>query len=89
MQDQQSWVFYPQKVVVEVSTDGKTFEKVYEESVEIKPNMKKSIMLVSAKFPEREAQFVRVTAVNIKTCPKWHSCFGNPCWIFADEIVVE
>lgn len=90
LQDQQSWVFFPEKVTVEVSENGTDFKVVHEEPVEILPDGKKAIRTVRADVPTgSRVQSVRLTAVNIKTCPPWHTCNGNPCWIFADEIVVR
>lgn len=88
LQDQQSWVFFPENVTFEISEDGKIFQKIYAEDILMAPNGQKSVKSVTANFPARPGRFVRVTAVNLKTCPSWHSCVGNPCWIFADEIVV-
>ena len=91
------WVFFPEKVVFEISENGVDFQKIHEERIEVVPDGKKAIRtvratlvvappVVAAKNPIR---YVRVTATNIKTCPAWHPCNGNPCWIFADEIIVR
>jgi hypothetical protein len=89
LQDQPSWVFYPEKVLIECSVDGKTFEKIHEESIRVLPDGRKDThsVFVNLDTP-RKARFVRVRAVNIKKCPSWHPGNGNPCWIFADEIAV-
>ena len=90
LQDQQSWVFFPEQVLFEVSTDGQSFRKVYETFIDIVPDGKKNLRNVSVALPAAvPAKYVRVTAVNIKTCPLWHTCNGNPCWIFADEVIVR
>lgn len=91
LQDQQSWVFFPKRVVFEVSEDGVLFRQVHSEDIEIVPDGKKAIKTAGATFPAAPAgvRFVRVTATNIGTCPGWHTCNGNPCWIFADEVVVR
>jgi hypothetical protein len=89
LQDQQSWVFFPERVVFEISENGVFFQKVQEETLVIRQDGKKAVKTVEIRFSApRAAKFVRVTGVNVKTCPAWHSCNGNPCWIFADEIVV-
>ncbi|MEZ4941692.1 MAG: DUF4838 domain-containing protein [Saprospiraceae bacterium] len=90
LQDQQSWVFFPRKVMFETSLNGQYFEHVYEENINLAPDGQKSVRTVSWSAPNaRMAQYVRVTAYNHLNCPAWHSCNGNPCWIFADEIVVR
>jgi hypothetical protein len=89
LQDQASWVFFPEKVVFEVSSDGKKFRKIYEEKIAIQADGKKAVRQVSTRFKARKLRYVRVTAQNIGLCPKWHTCNGNPCWIFADEIILR
>lgn len=89
LQDQASWVFYPEKVVFEISTDGLNFKTVHEEHLEIVPDGKKAFRSVRATFPPATLRAVRVKAMNQKVCPPWHTCNGNPSWIFADEIMVR
>ncbi len=93
LQDQQSWVFFPKRVVFEVSEDGVHFRQVHAEDFDIMPDGKKSTKTAGASLAVAPAgekiRFVRVTAVNTGTCPTWHTCNGNPCWIFADEVVVR
>ena len=89
LQDQQSWVFFPEAVSIEISNDGLAFETVFREQIPLQPDGKKAVRAVEVDLgAARPARYVRVTAVNAKVCPPWHSCNGNPCWIFADEIVV-
>ncbi|MEQ1744034.1 MAG: DUF4838 domain-containing protein [Saprospiraceae bacterium] len=90
LQDQQSWVFFPKEVMFEVSTDGVHFRQVHTEKSEIVPDGKKAVKTVEVVLSAvQRVKFVRVTAVNMGTCPAWHSCNGNPCWIFSDEVVVR
>jgi len=91
LQDQQSWVFFPKRVVFEVSEDGVQFRQVHAEDFELVPDGKKGTKTAGATLSDAPAKirFVRVTAVNTGTCPDWHTCNGNPCWIFADEVVVR
>ena len=89
LQDQQAWVFFPEKVLFEISADGVHFQSVGEELIDIRPDGARAVRRVEKSFAAQPVRAVRVTAVNQKTCPPWHSCNGNPCWIFADEIVVK
>jgi Domain of unknown function (DUF4838) len=88
LQDQQSWVFYPKLVVIEASPDGNDFQKIEWKVVKIVPDGKKSLYTIKANLSGQPVRYVRVTAVNQKTCPAWHSCNGNKSWIFADEILI-
>ncbi|MCC6410600.1 MAG: DUF4838 domain-containing protein [Saprospiraceae bacterium] len=90
LQDQEAWVFYPVQVRMETSADGVAFTEVFNTKISLVPAGKKAVqdVVCTLKTPIN-ARLVRVTAVNSKTCPSWHTCNGNPCWIFADEIVVK
>ncbi|HLP95113.1 MAG TPA: DUF4838 domain-containing protein [Saprospiraceae bacterium] len=89
LQDQPSWVLLPEKVIFELSVDGENFFPIKEETLETTPSDQKRFQTVKATFNPTTARAVRVTAINRKVCPEWHTCNGNPCWIFADEITVK
>ncbi|MCC7466453.1 MAG: DUF4838 domain-containing protein [Saprospiraceae bacterium] len=89
LQDQASWVFFPEKVTFEFSPDGENFFPLKEVVLETVPDEKKRFQTVRPDFSPIAARAIRVTAVNRKVCPEWHTCNGNPCWIFADEITVK
>jgi hypothetical protein len=89
LQDQASWIFLPEKVIIEFSPDGDIFLPMEEVTLETVPDSKKKFHTVRATFSPTAAKAIRVTAVNRKVCPEWHTCNGNPCWIFADEITVR
>jgi hypothetical protein len=89
LQDQASWVFFPEKVQLAVSADGQLFTTVKETDFKLEPDGKKSVRRIEAAFPKQKVRAVRVMAISAKTCPTWHTCNGNPCWIFADEVVVK
>ncbi len=40
-------------------------------------------------FQGIKARYVKVKAYNNRVNPPWHESAGQPCWIFADEIIVE
>ena len=88
LQDQQSWVFFPKKVTLEISNDGEHFQVVQEVDVPVERSGQKAVKTISANFPPQMVIAVRVRVESIKRCPAWHNCNGNPCWIFVDEIVV-
>ena len=89
LQDQASWIFYPQKVVLEISEDGQSYKTIHEEVMPIVPDRQKTFRSIEGNFQPAKIRKVRVTAINQKKCPAWHTCNGNPSWIFADEIIVR
>lgn len=90
IQSYRSWIFLPQSVKFEVSTDGLTFTEVGTETNSI-PATEQSVFLKSfkANFKEQSVRFLRVTAKQIGNCPKGHPGEGKAGWMFADEIVIQ
>jgi predicted alpha-1,2-mannosidase len=89
LQDNNAWIFLPVEVSFEVSTDGNHFEKV--QTVRNGRSLEESGIFREVFKAEtlRNARYVRVTALNMGTCPDWHKGSGKKAWIFADEITVE
>ena len=85
-----SWVFLPTKLIVEVSMDGKNYSRAA--SLSIKDTDRSFLVKSLAyqlKFSPVKARYLRVKAVSLKQCPPWHRGFGNPSWIFIDELIIE
>ena len=90
LESQPSWIFLPTHVKVSFSEDGELFQNEKTVSLEDgerngKPN-RRVARLTGLKSSGR---FVKIQAINRKTCPEWHVGAGEKAWIFADEIVVE
>ena len=90
LESQPSWVFLPTHVKFSFSDDGKNFQN--EKTVAIndgeqngKPN-RRVVEILNIGYSSR---FIKVLAINRKTCPEWHLGAGGMAWIFVDEIVVE
>ncbi len=90
LKDHVSWIFLPKEIKVEVSNDGKNYIQVadttYQEQEEW--NHPQSVGF-ALNFKPVKARYMKVTAISLKTCPKWHNGYGEPSWIFIDEIIVE
>ncbi|MGN6510016.1 MAG: GH92 family glycosyl hydrolase [Chitinophaga sp.] len=89
LQDLGVWIWYPTQVEFFISGGGKNFT---------------SAGVVKNTFSDREygaftqvlnlpvnlnARYVKVVAVNHGIIPDWHPGKGEPCHIFADEIIIE
>lgn len=84
-----SWIFLPQRVAMDVSTDGNSWRRVGEwhpENPEVlaTPDIKTFRAEVGA-----AVRYVRVVAEPIPEIPAWHRAAGQKAWIFSDEIVVK
>ena len=90
LQDENAWVFFPQKVQVEISDDGTNFSPAGELACDVAPSEKGVLQKeIELKLNGKKARYVRVVGVSLGQCPSWHKGAGFPCWVFADEISVE
>jgi hexosaminidase len=83
------WVLYPTEVVFSISPDGKTWENLESTKFNASTPSEKEIKAAQNNFSEKEVRYIKVTATSPKVLPDWHQYKGKPCWIFADELVVE
>lgn len=84
-----SWIFMPDSVIFSLSSDGKRFHSINEQRNDISLKQKgPAIKPYSQIFPDTPARYIKVRAKNVGICPAWHEGKGDPCWLFADEIVV-
>ncbi len=91
LEQQGSWIFFPEKVEFYFSNDGKNWkpleQDVYNEK--IKPRDEGSIKLFGKNFDNLTTRYIRIVAKNIGRNPEWHSASGGKAWLFADEIIIE
>jgi hexosaminidase len=88
LQNYSDWIFLPQSVKFEVSTDGKFFKEIKTVNSPVDINQKSAVHNFTATFTQEKVRYIRVTAKN-NLCPPGHSGAGKPGWLFADEIIVE
>jgi hexosaminidase len=69
--------------------DGITWTILGSLNFEVNPTDVKEIKKAQVNFPETTARYIKVSAASRKILPIWHAFKGEPCWIFADELVVE
>ncbi|MCX6282806.1 MAG: DUF4838 domain-containing protein, partial [Bacteroidetes bacterium] len=89
MQDLNSWIFYPEHIVISVSADGKVYTEsaVFDQAVD--PAGKFFIIEAGKKIGTIRARYVKYYARGLKTCPEWHIGHGGKSWIFVDELIVD
>jgi predicted alpha-1,2-mannosidase len=80
LQDVGSWIWFPRRVEIELSSDGKTFIPAasIDTSFVVSPG-DTTTQNFGVKITPQNARFVRVRAVNS----------GKNTWIFVDEVLVE
>lgn len=88
LQNYNDWIFLPQSVKFEVSTDGNVFTEMQTIINPVNINEKNALFDFKSSFAPQPVRYIRVTAKN-NLCPPGHSGAGKPGWIFADEIIVN
>jgi hypothetical protein len=90
LQVARSWIWMPDRIEIEVSSDGSTFRRV----ADILPRFPQQEMEPATRefvenIPTTSARYVRVRAFNFGKIPAWHIGAGGDPWIFVDEIIVK
>ncbi|MFN0013415.1 MAG: GH92 family glycosyl hydrolase [Saprospiraceae bacterium] len=91
LQDENAWIFFPTKLTIELSDDGKTFRPAGVVMNDVPYTAIGSLQKKMALEFESTAaaRYVRVVAQSLGKCPAGHKGAGGLCWLFADEIYVE
>lgn len=85
-----SWIFLPSKVEFFVSNTGKKWTKVGEQLGDNPQLLAKAMVKTySVENIQIRARYVKIVAHSLHVNPAWHRGAGQPCWIFADEIIVR
>jgi len=90
LQDTRSWIVVPRQIIIEVSTDGKQFTKVYsgENYLPIE-DMNVQVKDIEASFTPVAARYVRIKAIQYGPLPAWHESAGQPTHMFVDELDIK
>ncbi len=89
LQNPGAWIFYPLKVVFEVSENGEQWLKVDEkENTSPWQTPSPEIKYFDSRKLSAKGRYVRVTLKNRGVCPEGHSGTGQPCWLFVSEVAV-
>ena len=90
LQDTRSWIVIPKQLIIEVSTDGKQFIKVFSgENFLPVEDIKVQVKDIEAPFAPVSARYVRVRAIQYGKLPAWHESAGSDTHIFVDEINIK
>lgn len=86
-----SWVFAPQGLLVWTSDDGKNWKPCIRARYPAPPAMQEARAgIISEAAPQPlSTRYLKVTVENLLKNPKWHAAAGQKCWVFVDEILVE
>jgi predicted alpha-1,2-mannosidase len=89
LQDVKSWIWFPEKVKIETSTDAENWKLAGEVVNTIPDNQYGTLIQDYTVKLSSKVRYIRITAPNYGPCPPWHMGAGGKTWLFADEIWVE
>lgn len=94
LQDQKSWIFYPQQVSCYGSNDGINFTQIDENRFperNIIPSEEVTIKKVFFKQVPKKYRYIKIIAKNLGQLPQWHLGYkhNGRSWLFADEITIK
>ena len=90
LESQRSWIFLPTEVKISFSMDGESFADARSVALmDGENNGKANRIMATIETLNIPSRYLRIQAINRKTCPDWHEGAGGKAWIFSDEIVVE
>ncbi|MGX5817547.1 GH92 family glycosyl hydrolase [Chitinophaga lutea] len=89
LQDLGVWIWYPTQVEFFTSADGQTFTSAGVVKNTFSDREYGSFTQVLSLPVNTKARYIKVVATTHGTIPDWHPGKGEPCHIFADEIIIE
>lgn len=90
LQDQNSWIFLPEKVEAFISQDKVNWKKISETtSPPAKADDTTPIRQLSLDLKESKGAWLKIIVHNVGQCPDWHKGKGGKAWLFVDELIVE
>jgi sialate O-acetylesterase len=84
-----SWIFLPEFVKIEVSSDGVNYRELPPVRFSGTDKNSEPVIRDYNWLIADNIRYIRILAKNIGTCPKWHPGKGGRAWIFTDEIVIN
>ncbi|MDY7395582.1 family 20 glycosylhydrolase [Aureibaculum sp. 2210JD6-5] len=84
MENQGPGIYYPTKIEVFTSNDGKNFKFVGKRERNYAKNADSELKNFIVNFEEQRTQYVKVKATNLNKTPT-----GGSVWLFIDEVLVE
>ena len=84
-----NWVFSPKQFDVSFSTNGLSFSKSISSKSSEKTNDNTNFTDTLSIQSKQKTRFIKVSIKGIDKIPEGHPGFGNPGWIFIDEIIIN
>lgn len=90
LENHQNLMFLPKQILVELSTDGKNFQKVADLSIENPENgVHMQIRKFKLDFKRSSTHFVKISAINQTELPDWAVRHDRKSWLLIDEVIIN
>lgn len=89
IQDQRSWIWYPESVQFAWSTNGRNWSSATVENTVPRTEEGTLTMDMMTEVLNKHARYIKLIAKNPGPCPEWHPGNGDPSFIFTDELLIE
>ena len=85
-----SWIFIPKEMRIEVSNEGKVWNYWGIAKSEVDPKQRgKFIQSLKIEGEAADFRYLKIIVKNLGKIPDWHEAAGSDAWIFIDEIIVK
>ena len=85
-----SWIYDTPRIVIEGSSDGKTFVPFAEQEFPADTQHVSELRNHRVEFAPQSVRYLRVKVESVHQIPQWHDlATGSPAFVFVDEIIVE
>ena len=90
LQDVRSWIWMPTELVIEVSTDGTSYQRVAKLTQTVgDDDYQVQMQDWTAEFEPVKARWVRIQAPDPGPIPEWHPGHGEKMILFVDELLLK
>ena len=89
LQDNRSWIWFPERVTFYTSADGKNFTLLKTIKNDFSTKQEGSFTKEFAAKTKISTRYIKMVAKNFGVCPDWHLGAGGRSWLFIDEITIE
>ncbi|MFZ2901300.1 MAG: GH92 family glycosyl hydrolase [Saprospiraceae bacterium] len=89
LQDENAWVFYPERVEFFTSADGQNWKPLGTVETKVSPYEPGILIQAYSQKVNAKTRYLRVVGVNRGVCPPGHKGEGGKAWVFADEILLK
>lgn len=89
-----SWIFFPQKVSVDLSEDKKNWHSlspIFNSNIDLsnEKSIKSFSFPIDQSVKASYSKYIKIRAEGLDQIPAGHEAAGQPTWLFIDEIIVN